>query len=95
MCENMCENMCVTMFETMCVSICVNMCVNMCVTQGPHAEIISPYFLHMKSFLVGGISLGEIDVTNLRKTSVKSLYAGFISSFPPPKIVFKYNIQWS
>ena len=63
--------------------------------EGPHAENISPYFLHMKSFLVGGISLGEIDVTNLRKTSVKSLYAGFISSFPPPKIVFNYNIQWS
>jgi hypothetical protein len=43
--------------------------------QGPHAEIISPYFLHMKALLIGGIVLGEIQVSNLKKTSAKTLYA--------------------
>jgi hypothetical protein len=33
--------------------------------EGPHAEIISHYFLNMKSLLVGGIALGDIDVNNL------------------------------
>ena len=61
--------------------------------QGPHAEIISPYFLHMKALLVGGIVLGEIQVSNLKKTSAKILYAGFTSSFPLPKVVYKYNID--
>ena len=63
--------------------------------QGPHAEIISPYFLHMKALLIGGIVLGEIQVSNLKKTSAKTLYDGFTSSFPPPKIEFKFDIDWS
>ena len=63
--------------------------------QGPHAEIISPYFLHMKALLVGGIVLGEIQVSNLKKTSAKILYAGFTSSFPPPKVEYKFDIDWS
>ena len=62
--------------------------------EGPHAEIISPYFQHMKSLLVGGIVLEEIDVNNLKKVSAESLYAGNTSSFPPPKIVLKYDIDW-
>ena len=61
---------------------------------GPHAEIISPYFQHMKSLLVGSIFVEEIDVNNLKKVSAKSLYAGNTSSFPPPKIVFKYDVDW-
>jgi hypothetical protein len=61
---------------------------------GPHAEIISHYFLHMKSLLVGGIVLGEIDVNNLKKTSAKSLYDGFTTSFLPQKIVYEYDIDW-
>ena len=63
--------------------------------QGPHAEIISAYFLHMKALLVGGFVLGEIDVNSLKKTSAKSLYAGSTSSFPPPKIVYKVAIDWT
>ena len=41
------------------------------------------------------MSLGDIDVANLKKTSAKSLYLGFTSSFPPPKVVFKYNVDWN
>jgi hypothetical protein len=63
--------------------------------QGPHAELISPYFMHMKALLVGGIVLGDVDIASLHKTSAKSLYAGYTSTFPPPKIVYKYDVDWS
>ena len=63
--------------------------------QGPHAELISPYFKHMKELLAGGIVLGDVDVANLKKTTAKSVYVGFTSTFPPPKIVYKYEIDWS
>ena len=61
---------------------------------GPHSEIISPYFNHMKSLLNGGIILEDIDPRNLHKTTAKSLYQGFTSTFPPPKIVFKHDVDW-
>ena len=54
--------------------------------QGPYAEIISPYFLHMKSLLVGGLVLGEIQATGLKKTTAKVLYA---------EIEYKFDIDWS
>ena len=62
---------------------------------GPHAEIFSPYFLHMKGLLLGAFVLGEIDFANLHKVSAKSIYFGFTSTFPPPKIVLKYDVDWS
>ena len=62
--------------------------------RGPHAELISPYFSHMKSLLVGGIVLEDIDISKLKKTSPKTLYASFTSTFPPPKIVFKFDADW-
>ena len=48
----------------------------------------------MKSLLVGGIVLGDIDVNNSKKTSAKSLYDGFTTSFPPLKVVYYYDIDW-
>ena len=62
---------------------------------GAHAEIISPYFKHMKELLVAGIVVGDVDVQRLRKTTAKSLYTSFTSSFPPPKVVYKYDVEWS
>ena len=62
--------------------------------QGPHAEIISPYFLHMKSLLQVAFVLDEIQIENLHLVTAKSLYSGFTSTFPPPKIVSKYNTDW-
>ena len=61
--------------------------------QGPHSEIISSYFMHMKSLLLEGLVIGDILAINLKKTTSKALYAGFTSSFPPPKIEYKYNID--
>ena len=61
---------------------------------GPHAEIISPYFSNMKDLLVAGIVLGDVNAKNLRKTTAKSLYTSFSSTFPPPKVVYKYEVDW-
>ena len=58
-----------------------------------YAEIMSPYFSHMKELLVAGIVLGDVDVSNLRKSTAKSLYTSFTTSFPPPKIVYKCKVR--
>ena len=49
----------------------------------------------MKALLVSGFALGDIKVTELKKTSAKTLYNGFTSTFPPPKIEFKIDIDWN
>ena len=62
--------------------------------QGPHAEILSPYFQHMRALLVGGITLGDISASTLHLVTAKNLYLGFTTTFPPPKVTFKYDIEW-
>ena len=62
---------------------------------GPHAEMISPYFQHIKALLVGGLILGDIRPEALHSVTAKDLYKGFTTTFPPPKIIFKYNIEWN
>ena len=62
--------------------------------KGPHAELLSPYFQHMKALLVGGLTLGDISIVKLKKVTARDLYLGFTSSFPPPKVVFKFDIHW-
>ena len=61
---------------------------------GPHAEILSPYFQHMKALLTGAVILGDIDVKKLKLVTAKSLYMGYSSTFPPPKVVFKWDVVW-
>ena len=61
---------------------------------GPHAELVSPYFQHMKSLLTGAVILKDIDVTKLNLVTAKGLYKGFSSTFPPPKVVYKYDVDW-
>ena len=56
---------------------------------GPHAEIISPYFQHVKALLVGGLLLGDVKPQALGDVTAKELYKSFMTTFPPPKI-----IQW-
>ena len=62
--------------------------------QGPHAELMSPYFQHMRSLLTGGIILGDIDVSKLKLVTAKYLYKQFTYTFPPPKVVFKNDADW-
>ena len=62
---------------------------------GPHAEFVSPYFNHLRMLLVEGIVLEDINVSRLNSVTAKELYKGFTSSFPPPKVVFKFEVDWS
>ena len=39
--------------------------------------------------------LGDIEAKNLKEVTAKSVYNGFSSTFPPPKIVLKFDIDWS
>ena len=62
--------------------------------EGPHAEIISTYFQHMRTLLSAGLILGDIAFSRLHLVTAKALYLGFTTTFPPPKVVFKYNVDW-
>ena len=62
--------------------------------EGPHAEIISPYFQHMRALLSAAITVGDIEVKKLHLVSAKRLYQSFTSTFPPPKVVFKFDVCW-
>ena len=62
---------------------------------GPHAEIIAPYFQHMRLLLVEGLVLGDLSVATIRRVTANELYQSNTTSFPPPKIVFKYDVDWS
>jgi hypothetical protein len=62
---------------------------------GSHAEIISPYFQHVKALLAGSLILGDIQPGKLKLVNAKNLYMGFTSTFPPPKITFKFDIDWN
>ena len=64
-------------------------------TNGSHAEIISPYFKHMRLLLVEGMLLGNIEGGQIGKVTAKALYEGYTSSFPPPKVEFKYEVEWT
>jgi hypothetical protein len=62
---------------------------------GPHAEIIAPYFQHMRLLLVEGLVLGDLSVATIRRVTAKELYQSNTTSFPPPKVVFKFDVDWS
>ena len=64
-------------------------------SKGPHAQIITAYFLHMEALLVGGLVLGDVEANKLKKVTAKVLYEGFTTTFPPPKVVFKFDTEWS
>ena len=61
---------------------------------GPHAELICPYFQHMRLLLVEGLVLGDIELGRINSVTAKKLYAGYTSSFPPPKVIFKFDVDW-
>ena len=48
----------------------------------------------MKALPTGGLALGDITVRKLKKATAKDLYLGYTSTYPPPKIVFKFNVDW-
>ena len=61
---------------------------------GPHAEIICPYFHHMRLLLVEGLVLGDIELGRINSVTARELYADYTSSFPQPKVIFKFEGDW-
>ena len=49
----------------------------------------------MRLLLVEGLVLGDLSVATIRRLTAKELYQSNTTSFPPPKIVFKYDVDWS
>ena len=41
------------------------------------------------------INCKNLKVEYLRKVTAKKLYMGYTSNFPPPKVVFNYDYDWS
>ena len=62
--------------------------------EGPHAEIVCEYFQHMRLLLVEGLVLGDLSVDNIKMVTAKELYEGYTTTFPPPKVVYKYDVDW-
>ena len=63
--------------------------------QGPHAELVCPYFMHMRLLLVEGLLLGDITTASMKNVTVKSLYENYTSTFPPPKVMNKFVVDWA
>ena len=63
--------------------------------QGPHSELVCPYFQHMRLLLVEGFLLGDITATSMKNVTAKSLYENYTSTFPPPKVINKFHVDWA
>ena len=61
--------------------------------EGPHAEIVGPYFQHMRLLLVEGLVLGDIELERLQSITVRKLYEGYATTFPPPKVIYKFDVD--
>ena len=61
---------------------------------GPYAEFISPYFQHMRFLLTEGLVLEDISAGALGRVTAKELYESYTSTLPPPKVVFKFDVDW-
>ena len=61
---------------------------------GPHAEFVGSYFQHMRLLLVEGLTLGDIQLNGIRSVTAKKLYEGYTTTFPPPKVIYKFDVDW-
>ena len=62
---------------------------------GPHAEIVGPYFQYMRLLLVEGLVLGDIELERFESVTVRKLYEGYTTTFPPPKVIYKFDVDWA
>ena len=63
--------------------------------RGLNAEILSPYFKHVICLLKEGFNLDLISPEELGDVTTKSLYWGFMSTPPPPRIVTRFpTLPW-
>ena len=62
---------------------------------GPHAELVCAFFKHMRLLLVEGLVLGDLSVNSIKSVTAKDLYEKYTTTFPPPKVIYKYDVDWS
>ena len=63
---------------------------------GPHAAEIPDYFLHLQNLFLEAHALEIINVERLNSVPAKQIYEEFTSSFPHPKVIYKYeNLPWN
>lgn len=62
---------------------------------GPHAEIIPPYFKHTVNLLKEAFNADIVNLGNMGTVKSKAIYAEFNSTPPPPKITSKHpELPW-
>ena len=64
---------------------------------GDHADRTPAYFHHLQELFLMSCHANEIiNVISLNSVPAKDIYVDFTSTFPPPKIVYKYdNLPWN
>ena len=63
---------------------------------GDHADEVPEYFQHLKRLFLESHALEIINVDRLNLVPAKQIYEDFTSSFPPPKVIYKYeNLPWN
>ena len=62
---------------------------------GAHDDVVPPYFEHLKRLFEEAHASVVIDIDNLNGVTAKHIYEDFTSTFPPPKIIYKYEgLPW-
>ena len=63
---------------------------------GDHAEVTPPYFNHLQELFLEAHANEIIDVKSLNSVPAKEIYQEFTTTFPPPKVIYKYgNLPWN
>ena len=63
---------------------------------GAHAGQVPAYFQHLQRLFLEAHANEIINVASLNSVPAKQIYEDFTSSFPPPKVIFKYdNLPWN
>ena len=62
---------------------------------GDHAGRTPDYFQHLQRLFMEAHATEIVDSNHLNKIPAKDIYADFTSTFPPPKVIYKYeNMPW-
>ena len=63
---------------------------------GAHAVIVPEYFQHLQKLFLESHALEIINIERLNSVPAKKIYEDFTSSFPHPKVIYKYeNLPWN
>ena len=64
--------------------------------RGQQPVIVPDYFQHLRRLFLQAHALEIINPDRLNAVPCKEIYADFTSSFPPPKIIYKYeDLPWN